>query len=410
MQYVRGEELAALVQRERLEIPRAVDLMLSLCAAVQAVHDRNVVHRDLKPENVKVVKEKRGETAMLLDFGVAKVLGSHPIFGANPKLTAADSIVGSVEYMAPEQASGSPHVDFAADQYAIGVILYRCLTQRLPFEGTNALAVMRMIIEGVFDGPRVHRPEIPVELEPVIRRALSRYPEDRFPSVGNLGEALLPFASPRGRRLWMDELTSPNREPQGSGGIGPAARAAVLKVAAAGGTQVLPPPRDPGLPRTQVLPPRADGPRRSQPAPVPRGPSRWSPLIMAAVAGAALIVMALATAAAIRFRGRSGRSPVVDSLPAAGAVTPAPMPTVTTTARPVVVGPSPSPAQPAQPTGRAPVAAQPPGEGRPTTPRPTAMTNPERPARKAASHRSRRPADAPTPLPKETPSHVKLVF
>jgi len=428
MQYVRGDDLATVLERERLEIPRAVDLMLSLCAAVQAVHDRNVVHRDLKPENVKVVKERRGETAVLLDFGVAKVIGSHPFFGADPKLTAADAIVGSVEYMAPEQTSGSPHADFAVDQYAIGVILYRCLTQRLPFEGPNALALIRKIIDGVFDSPSVHRPEIPDKLEAVILKALSRYPEDRFSSVDKLGEALLAFASERGRRLWMDELTAPNR-PQLSGAIASTAvspRAAEAGMGAAGGTLFLPGARDPKVARTQLLP--APGFGDGAPDDGADRPARSRQALIIRVALIAGGMVAIALAAGFIARELSSRGPAhlatprtpaprsgeltIPAAPSPGEnVSAAPSRPIRTLAPTAVADPSLEP-RPAPTTSPRPAPAPTKVAERPPEPRP-ASTSSARPARKPKVHRQLTPkveAAAPPPLPTETPNHVKLIY
>jgi serine/threonine protein kinase len=404
MQYVRGEDLATIIPRERLGTERAIDLMLSLCAAVAAVHERTVVHRDLKPENIKVVQEKRGETAMLLDFGVAKVLGSHPFFGANPTITAVNAVVGSAEYMSPEQAAGSSHVDYAADQYAIGVILYRCLTQRLPFEAEHPLALMRKIIDGTFDGPRVHRPEISPKLEQVILRAMSRYPEDRYSSVDKLGEALLSFASARGRRLWMDELTSPNREQHASTQITVPEPNQPKPGAIAGGTLAIPPAIHPDMPRTETLP-EAAAQHRSKPRLSSSDVRRATRVKVSAATAVSLLLVAFAFAFIAVPKSR--QLPVeVHPGGSSAAVIPrtevnAPGPAAITNDQAVSHRPDDIDTTDAR--------------GHVNSPRPAASTPPappagERRARKRVPPRTHGDAEPRMPLPTETPSHIKLIF
>ena len=402
MEYVRGDDLATVLERERFEIPRAVDLVLSLSAAVQAVHDRNVVHRDLKPENIKVVNQRRGEVAVLLDFGVAKVLGSHPILAAKPTLTAADAIVGSVEYMAPEQTAASPHVDYAADQYAIGVILYRCLTQRLPFEGATALAILRKIADGAFDGPRVHRPDVPVDLERMVVKAMSRYPENRYPSVAALGEALLPYASERGRRLWTDELTSPNRETRTGERKKPGKQASPA-AGVAGGTRALPATPVAAMPRTKVLSPSA-----RSPDPVVRKVSEGSkrPHRRAVILVAGMVAIAAGVAvASFVARTRSIAPLVAPTSPLTVVRDPGANVSPATS-----VAPNPVPADPNVPSGP-PEAPQPVEASRGETTEPGAASTTKRPSRRKSSIRTTHPENPPpATLPTETPNHVKLIF
>ena len=123
-------------------------------------------------------------------------------------LTHSGSVMGTTHYLSPEQVQGAP-LDGRSDEYALGVILYECLTGRRPHEGDTLYAIMRSISEGRFAPPRVLRPDLSTDLEAVVLRAMGTRADDRFPSVHALGCALLGLASPRGRVLWSDYFARP---------------------------------------------------------------------------------------------------------------------------------------------------------------------------------------------------------
>jgi serine/threonine protein kinase len=197
MEYLRGRDLGALLKRTPtpLSIGYVADVMLAVCAALRACHQVGIVHRDLKPSNIFLADTDIGPEIKVLDFGVSKA----PVPG---DLTQEGQILGTPQYLSPEQVNGK--VGPASDQYALGVLLYACLTRRLPFEEHQDLMLLRAIEVGRFLGPRAHRPEIPQALEEIILQAMRTDPSERFESVHALGKALWPFASPRGQGEWKN--------------------------------------------------------------------------------------------------------------------------------------------------------------------------------------------------------------
>ena len=205
MEYLSGRSLAAEIAEGPLSVERTANVLVAACAGVHAAHRANVVHRDLKPGNIFLARTPMGETPKILDFGISRVGGD------DANLTGTGDIVGTTYYLAPEQAAGR-EVDARADQHALGVILYECLTGVRPFTGSTAYAIMRDIVEGIFQPPSQVRPEIPRSLEVVILRAMSRVPDDRFARVRDLGLALMPFMSAHGRQQWSYHFTAPEAE------------------------------------------------------------------------------------------------------------------------------------------------------------------------------------------------------
>ena len=180
MELVQGSPLQQLIPEGGLAIDRALSLATLIGNAVAAAHAAGVVHRDLKPANILVRDDGQ---IRILDFGLAKV--SRP-FSPDAE-TQAMSIfggltVGTLGYMAPEQARGE-EVDERADIFSFGVILYQLLTGRLPFRGTNAVALLQAM-QMVDPNPmRDARPEVPAPLELVVRRALAKKAADRYQAI-----------------------------------------------------------------------------------------------------------------------------------------------------------------------------------------------------------------------------------
>lgn len=189
MEYLEGESLSRLIIREApLSIERTLALMLPVISAVSTAHDEGVVHRDLKPENIFLAKTRLGQVEpKLLDFGISKVQST-------VDLTKTASFLGTPQYISPEQAQGSKHVDGRADQYALGVILMKCTTGVLPATSDNLLALLHKVALGQLTRPREVMPELSEAFEAVLMRAMALEPAQRFPHVAALGEALLPFA------------------------------------------------------------------------------------------------------------------------------------------------------------------------------------------------------------------------
>jgi serine/threonine-protein kinase len=205
MEYLSGRSLAAEIADGPLSVERTADVLGAACAGVHAAHRANVVHRDLKPGNIFLARTPMGETPKILDFGISRVGGD------DASLTGTGDIIGTTYYLAPEQAAGR-EVDARADQHALGVILYECLTGVRPFTGSTAYTIIRDIVEGIFEPPSRLRPAIPRDLEAVILRAMSRAPNDRFARVRDLGLALIPFMSAQGRQQWSYHFTAPEAE------------------------------------------------------------------------------------------------------------------------------------------------------------------------------------------------------
>ena len=186
-----------------------VDVMLGVCAALRACHEAGIIHRDLKPANIFLADADTGYEVKVLDFGVSKA----PLAG---DLTEDGQILGTPQYLSPEQVEGRTVPE--SDQYALGVLIYVCLTTRLPYEEHQNISLLRAIELGRFAPPRVHRPDLPPGLEAIILQAMHVSPADRFPSVHALGQSLWEFASPNGREHWRSYYfpTSPSARPKDS--------------------------------------------------------------------------------------------------------------------------------------------------------------------------------------------------
>jgi serine/threonine protein kinase len=197
MEYLRGRDLGVLLKKAKAPLPieYVADVMLGVCSALRACHQLGIVHRDLKPSNIFLADTDTGPEIKVLDFGVSKA----PMAG---DLTQEGQILGTPQYLSPEQVNGKARPE--SDQYALGVLLYVCLTKKLPFEEHQNLSLLRAIEVGRFQGPRAHRPEIPEALEAIILRAMHANPAERFESVHALGQALWTFASSRGQVEWKN--------------------------------------------------------------------------------------------------------------------------------------------------------------------------------------------------------------
>jgi serine/threonine protein kinase len=205
MEFLHGEDLAQRLERlGPIGAEELADIMLPVCSAVAAAHAAGVTHRDLKPQNIFLSSGTRRVHPKVLDFGISK--GNDAVTQAGT-LTGTGAMIGTPYYLAPEQIMDSKSAGSASDQYALGIILYECLTGRRPYDGDNLFTVFQGIVGGTPKRPREYRPEIPAAMEEVVLRAMKSEAKLRFPGIEEFGRALLPFASSRARVIWEEAFT-----------------------------------------------------------------------------------------------------------------------------------------------------------------------------------------------------------
>ncbi|HWY85759.1 MAG TPA: serine/threonine-protein kinase [Gemmataceae bacterium] len=180
MEYVEGQSLdEILLTHGPLPWQEVLDIAIQICPALRHVHDHGIIHRDIKPPNI--MRTTQG-AIKLTDFGIAKVF-------AGQHLTATGGVIGTAEFLSPEQAAGKP-VSKRSDLYSLGIVLYTLLTGRTPFEGTSFLDLLHKHRYGQFDPPRRRVPEIPYEIDAVVCQLLEKDPDKRPPDCQVLARQL----------------------------------------------------------------------------------------------------------------------------------------------------------------------------------------------------------------------------
>jgi eukaryotic-like serine/threonine-protein kinase len=211
MEYLEGETLQALVAREGpLPVRRAATLLVQACRGVRAAHAFGVLHRDLKPSNLFVAEGERGELCKVLDFGIAKATDPSPVSSPGPE-TATGAVIGTLHYMPPEQLRGEPDLDERVDVYALGCILYECLSGKRAFEAPTPSALMYKILEEAAEPLEKRRLGLPGSLVACVQRAMAREREERTGSVEEFERELLVFTAERTETLASD-ATAPGTE------------------------------------------------------------------------------------------------------------------------------------------------------------------------------------------------------
>jgi serine/threonine protein kinase len=181
MEFVKGISIADLLQtRGRLTVESTLAIGTQLADALAVAHEQHIIHRDIKPANLLV--DEQG-VLKVMDFGLARLTERAD------SLTQAGYVVGTPKYMAPEQLLGN-EVSERSDLFAVGVVLYECLTGNPPFDATSPMAVIAQIIDGQLKPIQDLVPDLNPAFAAIIERLLARDPNDRFPSARELGERL----------------------------------------------------------------------------------------------------------------------------------------------------------------------------------------------------------------------------
>jgi len=316
MELLRGETLAERVEREQaLGVTETATLLLPVVSAVGTAHARGIVHRDLKPANIFLQQSGATTVVKVLDFGIAKWLGARP--GEVPLRTETGSTLGTPCYMAPEQAMGERVIDHRADVWALGVILYECLSGMRPVEGENAAKIMvRLLSTGIMPIEKLV-PAVPRELGALLMRMLARERAQRPPSLREVravlgaltaaqapdfGEPEVELATSETFTLPVPSTSAPVTRPAPTAGerrrkLVPVGVGALALVGLAGAVLGLRPAAKPTEERAAAASPAGTALANPYPAPAPE-PVAATPTSALAVAGSASAAVARAPSAA----------------------------------------------------------------------------------------------------------------
>ena len=400
MEHLQGEDLAQRLHREGpLPATACVDLLLPAIAALAEAHDVGVIHRDLKPGNLFLAVDRRGRPEVrVLDFGIAKAVDERD----REHHTHVGVVIGTALYLAPELVRGAQHASPASDQYALGVILYQCTSGQVPFRGRTPFETCELIVRGDHTPLRLHAPALPDGFDLVVARAMSLDPAARFPSLVELGAALLPFASFAAQVQWSSAF---GVEPAG---VPPALLSSPPPPPAPSGAFSAAPISDPGAYAPPSLADAAMTPAvttRDVPIRAPR-PPRSRTLALAA-AGALTLVALLVLTVAIQHAARipaAAARPATMHRPAPPPAAPpeaAAQPAVPPPTEPAAAQPTEPAAQPAEP------AAQPAAPVEPAAPVVQSLQSPPE-ANPRRHHRERVRRNVPTEPARRRPgAHVE---
>jgi eukaryotic-like serine/threonine-protein kinase len=277
MEFIEGESLTSLIEKNgSLAAPRAATIIHQAADALAVAHDYGIVHRDLKPDNIMIAKDRDGaDVVKVVDFGIAKASSSDA-----QKVTKTGLVVGTPEYMSPEQLAGDK-LDGRSDIYSLGLVAFNCLTGLLPFPSETAQEAMIMRLT---DHPKTladMRPDVewPPELQTVMDRVLARDADERYQKSDEFGRD-----------------------------ISKAVENMPAAVAAAAGTMVMGAALAAELPKTRMAPKGGATAKVEAPAPAPvaAAPAKKSPVMMIA---AAVVVIAGIGAATVFMKGGNSAPP-----------------------------------------------------------------------------------------------------
>ncbi len=187
MELISGHTLRELIHKgERVPLNRALEIGEGILAALEYSHEQGIIHRDIKPANIMITDQ--GDVKVM-DFGIARALAD---LGAT--LTSTWNIVGTAQYLSPEQALGEP-ADMRSDIYSTGCLLYEVLTGNPPFTGETPVSIAYQHVSGVLIAPRTLQPDLPAGIDLVLAVALAKKPEDRYQSAGSMLDDLFKIAA-----------------------------------------------------------------------------------------------------------------------------------------------------------------------------------------------------------------------
>ena len=187
MELISGHTLRELIHKgERVPLNRALEIGEGILAALEYSHEQGIIHRDIKPANIMITDQ--GDVKVM-DFGIARALAD---LGAT--LTSTWNIVGTAQYLSPEQALGEP-ADMRSDIYSTGCLLYEVLTGKPPFTGETPVSIAYQHVSGVLVAPSALQPDLPAGIDLVLAVALAKKPEDRYQSAGSMLDDLYKIAA-----------------------------------------------------------------------------------------------------------------------------------------------------------------------------------------------------------------------
>jgi eukaryotic-like serine/threonine-protein kinase len=194
MEYLDGKTLKEVIKADGpMPLDRVVEIVRQVAGALDVAHQQGVVHRDLKSDNIMLSQTNGGDWAKVLDFGIAKIQQAE---GARDvDITAANLVIGTPQYMSPEQCSQSGPIDARSDIYSFGIIIFEMLAGRVPFTGESPTMIMMKQVQDPPPSILEVRPEVGTGLTQVISKALAKQPADRFQTAGELSEALADAAT-----------------------------------------------------------------------------------------------------------------------------------------------------------------------------------------------------------------------
>ncbi len=212
MEYVDGDDLAKVLDKDGpMPFGRVAYLCAQVAGSVEDAHAAGIVHRDLKPENIVISEGRDGETAKVLDFGLAKLFEGT----VEAQVTSSGTIVGTPYYMSPEQIQGQD-LDGRSDVYALGAIMYECVVGKPPFEAPNPVGVLSKHLSEEPLRPSARSPlSVPAEADEIILRCLEKDPDRRYQTAEEVRQALIEYLATVGSGDWR--LSGVGQAPFGSG-------------------------------------------------------------------------------------------------------------------------------------------------------------------------------------------------